>query len=233
MKENEPLLVDSGAAFERAGLIHRLREPTGEGPHPTIVMLHGRSGNEDVMWIFERTVPKGWLLVAPRAIKEDPRGGYSWRIREKEEWPSLPAFDVPVGAIVDFINALPEVYNADLQNLYLMGFSQGAAASYAVAMHYPQLIQGIAGLVGFLPMDCDDIAAAEPLAGMPIFMAVGKRDERIPYERSLACAHTLHMAGADVDYHEYDMRHRLNADAMRDLKTWWQTQAEATAERRS
>ena len=213
--------------------MHRVREGTGDGPYPTIVMLHGRSGNEEVMWIFERAVPKGWLLVAPRAIKEDPRGGYSWRIREEEDWPSLPAFDVPVGAIVDFVNTLPDLYNADLQNLYLMGFSQGAAASYAVAMHHPQMIQGIAGLVGFLPMDCDDLATAEPLAGMPIFMAVGKRDERIPYERSLACAHTLHLAGADLDYYEYDMRHRLNAEAMRDLKKWWEVQAEATTERRA
>lgn len=233
MTQNEPYLVESGPALERAGLVHRVREGSGDGPHPTIVMIQGRSGNEEVMWIFERAVPEGWLLVAPRAIKEDPNGGYSWRIREKGQWPTLPQFDEAVAAIVDFIHALPELYNADLQNLYLMGFSQGAAAAYAVAMHHPQMIQGVAGLVGFLPMECDDLATAEPLAGMPIFMVVGKNDERIPYERSIACAHTLHLAGAELDYHEYDMRHRLNSEAMRDLKAWWQTQEEATAARRA
>lgn len=185
MNENEPRLIDSGAAVERARLVHRVQQPSGEGPHPTVLMLHGRSGTEDVMWIFGRAVPDGWLRVAPRAIKKDPAGGYSWRIREKGEWPTLAEFDVPVGAVVDFIHTLPDLYGADLENLYLMGFSQGAATAYAVAMHHPELVQGIAGLVGFLPMECDDVITAGALEEMPIFMAVGKEDERIPYERSL------------------------------------------------
>lgn len=226
MTEHEPRLVDEGPALERAGLLHRVLQPQGEGPHPTVVMLHGRSGNEDVMWIFRRAAPPDWLLVAPRGIKEDRAGGYSWRIREKEEWPTLVQFDVAVGAVVDFIETLPDLYDADLQQLYLMGFSQGAATAYAVAMHYPDLIQGIAGLVGFLPMECDDIVSAGALEDMPIFMAVGKEDDRIPYQRSLSCAHTLHLAGADLDYHEYEMGHRLNSQAMRDLRRWWQAQEE-------
>lgn len=226
MTENEPRLVEKGPELKRGRLVHRVLQPPGEGPHPTIVMLHGRSGNEDVMWIFRRSAPKDWLLVAPRAIKEDPAGGYSWRIREKEEWPTLVQFDVPVGAVVDFIEALPDLYGADLERLFLMGFSQGAATAYAVAMHYPERIQGVAGLVGFLPMECDDVVTAGALEGMPVFMAVGKEDERIPYQRSLACAHTMHLAGADLDYQEYEMGHRLNSEAMRDLRRWWQAQEE-------
>lgn len=222
MTRSEPDLVDGRDALARAGLLHRVAVPDGEGPHPTVLMLHGRSGNEGVMWIFSQAVPEEWLLVAPRAIKEDPRGGYSWRIRQKDEWPTLAQFDVPVGAVVDFIQALPELYNADLDRLYLMGFSQGAALSFAITMHHPQMIRGVAALVGFLPMECDDLTTASALEEMPVFMAVGKQDPRIPYERSLSCAHTLHLAGADLDYHEYDMEHRLNAEAMRDLKQWWQ-----------
>jgi phospholipase/carboxylesterase len=192
-------------------------------------MLHGRAGDEDVMWVFAPTVPDGWLLVAPRGIKEDPWGGYSWRLRDKEEWPDLVQFDVPVGAVVDFIHSLPALYGADLGHLFLMGFSQGAATAYAVAMRHPDLVQGIAGLVGFVPMECSDIMAAQPLEGMPIFMAVGREDERVPYERSLNCAQTLNLAGAELEYHEYDTGHRLNAEGMRALRAWWQARAAALA----
>lgn len=230
MTRTDPELVESGDALARAGLLHRIAVPQGDGPHPIVLMLHGRSGNEDVMWIFAQAVPEEWLLVAPRAIKEDPRGGYSWRIRQKNEWPTLAQFDVPVGAAADFIEALPELYDADLDRLYLMGFSQGAALAFAIAMHHPHLVRGVASLVGFLPMECDDMATAAAMEGMPVFMAVGKQDPRIPYERSLSCAHTLHMAGADLDYHDYDMEHRLNAEAMRDLKAWWQERAAALGE---
>ena len=225
MNEMNPKLVDSGPAHARAGLVHRVLEPPGPGSHPTVLMLHGKSGNEDVMWIFARQTPPGWLLVAPRAIHSDPDGGYSWRVRRADDWPTLDDLDEAVEETVAFIHRLPELYGADLDRLYLMGFSQGAALSYAVAMRYPELVQGVAGLVGFVPMECDDFVTAGALEGKPIFMAVGRKDERIPYERSLACAQTLNLAGAALDYHEYEMGHRLNAAAMRDLHRWWQARA--------
>jgi phospholipase/carboxylesterase len=225
MTRTDPQLIENGAAAERAGLAHRVAPVEGEGPHPTVVMIHGRSGNEDVMWVFARALPADWLLVAPRAIKEDPDGGYSWRIRESDEWPTLEQFDEAVAALGDFIQALPELYNADLSRLYLIGFSQGAALSFAYAMRHPRKVQAVASLVGFLPVDCDDGDTMAALDGMPVLMIVGKQDERIPYERSLNCAHTLHLAGADLDYHDYDMEHRLNSEAMRDLRSWWQERA--------
>lgn len=204
-----------------ADLIHRVQVPEVSGPHRTVVLLHGRSGNEDVMWLFAKTIPQDWLMVAPRAIKPDPDGGYSWRLRQLDEWPTLEQFDEAVASITAFIRSLPQRYNADPDHIYLMGFSQGAAAAYAVAMRHPGLVQGIAGLVGFIPTRCDSALDESPLVDLPIFMAVGKRDPLIPAERAAGCAQTLVMAGSDLEYHEYDTGHKLNATGMRDLQAWW------------
>jgi phospholipase/carboxylesterase len=217
----EPRLVDSGSAREQSGLIHRVRRPEVSGPHPTAVMLHGRAGNEDVMWIFAKTIPADWLIVAPRAIESDPEGGYSWRLRQPDEWPTLVQFDEAVTAVTRFIHALPDLYGADPAHIYLMGFSQGAATAYAVAMRHPGLVQGIAGLVGFIPTRCDSALEESPLVDLPIFMAVGKRDPLIPPERAAGCAQTLVMAGSNLEYHEYDTGHKLNATGMADLTAWW------------
>lgn len=221
----KPRLVSQGSILEMTGLIHRVREPEGTGPHPTVVMLHGRSGDEDVMWVFARTLPADWLVVAPRGIKPDPDGGYAWHPRQRDEWPSLATFETATKAVTRFIRALPGVYNADPDYLYLMGFSQGAATAYATAMHQPGLVQGIAGLVGFVPVACEEAIDTLALRDLPIFMAVGKEDPLIPYERTTSCAQTLRASGADLSYYEYDTGHRLNAQGMRDLEAWWQTQA--------
>lgn len=221
MKHKEPQLVDSGPVYTASGLVHRVSRPDGPGPYPTVVMLHGRSGSEEVMWIFSRTVPQGWLLVAPRAIEPDPDGGYAWHPRARNEWPGLSQFDEAVGRVVQFMDAMSAFYQADPQRTYLMGFSQGAATSYAVALRYPGLVQGIAGLVGFIPTQCGDVARLAPLADLPIFMAVGKADELIPYGRSQSCAQTLQATGAELTYREYDTGHKLNAAGMRDLGEWW------------
>jgi phospholipase/carboxylesterase len=221
MKRNETRLVDGGHAFEVAGLLHRVSVPDDPGPHATVVMLHGRSGNEDVMWVFAGTVPSDWLVVAPRGIKPDPAGDYAWHPRGRDEWPSLADFDEAVAAVTHFVQALSQLYDADPSRIYLMGFSQGAATAYATALRHPGLVQGIAGLVGFVPEECGDAVNVAALEGLPLFMAVGKEDPLIPYARSAACAQTLHAAGAELEYHEYNTGHRLNARGMRDLREWW------------
>ncbi len=184
-------------------------------------MLHGRFGNEDVMWIFANTLPADWLLVAPRAIQTSPESGYVWHPRQSNAWPTLSQFDEAVTAVVRFIHTLHKLYQADLNHIYLMGFSQGAAAAYAVAMRHPGLVQGVAGLVGFVPVESDAALAAAPLQNLPIFMAAGKEDHLIPHERTQLCAQTLRQAQAQLTYNEYDTGHKLNAPGMRDLKAWW------------
>ena len=226
MPNREPTLIDSGPAFEQAGLLHRVARPQGAGPHPTVVMLHGRSGNEDVMWVFARTIPPDWLVVAPRAIEADPAGGYSWHPRQPDEWPTLAMFSEAVAAVAHFLDTLPDLYDADPAQLYLSGFSQGAATAYAVAMEQPERIQGIAGLVGFMPGENGAVVAKRPLRDLPIFMAVGREDETIPLDISHQCATDLIAAGAYLTYREYDTGHKLNSPGIRDLKGWWQRQAD-------
>jgi phospholipase/carboxylesterase len=215
-------LVTDGPTLDATGLIHRVRQPAASGPHPTVVMIHGRSGDEDVMWIFASTVPDDWLIVAPRAIRNDPNGGYSWHVRKHDTWPTLAEFDAAVDAIVRFIRALPELYAVDAHRIYLMGFSQGTALAFATALRNPGLIKGIAGLVGFVPEGYDAETVGAPLAGLPVFMAAGRSDPRIPIERARASAEILRRAGASLEYHEYETEHKLTPDAIRDLKQWWQ-----------
>jgi phospholipase/carboxylesterase len=221
MPGKEPQLIDSGPILTEMGLVHKVLEPDGAGPYRTVVMLHGRFGDEDVMWIFKKSTPAHWLKIAPRGLLAEPRGSYSWVYQEYGVWPELPAFDTAATAMVQFLHALPRVYNADPDHLYLMGFSQGAAVSYATAMRNPGLIKAIAGLVGFIPDACATPTNLETLENMPIFMAVGLEDKLVPYERALGCAKVLRQANAQLSYNEYNTGHKLNSQGMRDLQKWW------------
>lgn len=215
-----PPLVEDGPEFEATGLVHRYQVPAGPGPYPTVVLLHGRYGSEDVMWVFRRVIPRPWLQVAPRAVMPETRPGYSWLHQPPDFWPAMADFEPAVEALVNFLNALPRVYNADPDRLFLMGFSQGAAVALSVAFTRPGLVRGIASLVGFAPRVGDgDLAIG--LDGLPVFMAVGTEDERIPLEQSLRSADILRQAGADLDYHQYPTGHKLTAEGMKDLQAWW------------
>ena len=224
MKTAQPQLIDRGNAVLVSGLIHRVWEPDQPTNRPTIVMLHGRSGTEDVAWVFARSLPKEWLLIAPRAIHADHRGGYSWDVRPEGEWPPEGAFDDATAALDRFIDALPALYGADLNRVYLLGFSQGAAVSYSYARRYANKVKGIAGLVGLTTSNAANSADIVNLRDLPIFMAVGRRDETVPMPIARQCANALIAGGARLDYREYNTGHKLNSRGMRDLAAWWRDQ---------
>ena len=221
MPETKPIFVDD----ETAVLPHRVLKPENPGPHPTIVMIHGHLGNEDVMWIFRRTLPQEWLVVAPRAILKDGENSFSWHPRQQGEWPSLGMFDTAVDKLLQFIDTLPKTYDADPEQIYLMGFSQGAATAFALAIREPERFQGIASLVGFMPQRVEDAIDNARLADLPVFMAVGTEDDRVPLEIAREAGKAVRAMGAFLAYREYDTGHKLNGDGMRKLKQWWAERA--------
>ena len=215
-----PQLVQSGPEWHEAGLAYRYEMPNGPGPYPTAVMLHGRRGDEDVMWIFRNAAPRPWLVVAPRATLADHEA-FSWHIQPPGEWPAIEAFQPAVDALTRFLRALPRLYNADPDRTYLMGFSQGAALSIATALRRPELVRGIAALVGFAPAAPDELVARR-LSGLPVFMATGTEDETVPLDVSRRTADLLRHAGADLTYNEYPIGHKLSAAGLADLRAWFQ-----------
>lgn len=227
MTEKQPELITQGPAVEKSGLVHRVLVPDTPGPHPTVVMIHGRAGDENVMWVFARSLPPNCLIVAPRAIMPDPDdGGYTWHGRSQTGWPTVDLFTESTQAMIHFVQSLPELYNADKKRIYFMGFSQGAAVSYMTALAYPGLVKGIAGLVGLMPDGYEPLVKDQPLYTLPVLMIVGQDDETIPLAQSLKCRQALLDAGTNLQYHEYATGHRLNPQGTKVLAAWWADRAE-------
>lgn len=233
---NKPRLVEYDRPAYLTGLAHRVRQPEKRGPHPTVVMLHGRHGTEDVTWVFAKALPKDWLLIAPRAIEWEPENeedeaGYSWLLQddripaESGLWPTLDDFQDGVIGLEYFIKALPDVYGADPARIYLLGFSQGAAAAFALAINHPELVQGIACLVGFVPEDVDAAVQEQVLKDLPVFMAIGREDNRVPLKHAQKSAQILEQMNVNLTVREYDTGHKLNGAGMRDLAAWWAEQS--------
>ena len=199
-------------------LEHRARVPEGAAGQrwPAVVMVHGWLGNENVMSIFERTLPSEVVVVSPRAPLPMDADSYGWYSRDAD-----PAtFAAGLEALRAFVRALPAAYPVDPAKVLLMGFSQGAAMCYALLLSDPALVAGVAGMAGFLPEPAEAWAAPGSLAGKPVFMAHGTKDETVPVAQARAAAELLRTAGADVAYHEYEVGHKMNAEGMRVLKAW-------------
>ncbi len=70
----------------------RVRAPIGQPPHPVALLLHGLTGDENVMGIFASQLPAAYLVISPRGLYRLPGGGYSWIEKDFGAWPGMEHF---------------------------------------------------------------------------------------------------------------------------------------------
>lgn len=192
----------------------KIRQPTGDGQHNVILLIHGWTGDEHSMWVFAPRLPKNALLIALRApypSNHPEIAGYSWVQQRADGFSSLDMFAPAVDAFEDLLPKLAEQFaQADFASFGMMGFSQGSAFSVAFAVRNAARLQRLAMLAGFLPEASQ--AALPALAGTPIFIAHGTQDQTVPVARAYAARDQLAAAGAQVRYCESEVGHKLGAN---------------------
>jgi phospholipase/carboxylesterase len=206
----------------------KVREPQdAEAAHPVVLLIHGWTGDERSMWVFAQRLPKQALLIAPRApyaSKHENLAGYSWVEERAGQFSELPAFEPALGSFEGLLAKLAEKYSsADFAKFGLVGFSQGAAFSFAFALSQPERVSKLAALAGFLPAGGESELAR--LAGKPIFIAHGTQDETVPVSKAREAHAALQAAGASVRYCESDTGHKLDANCARELEEFFTSKA--------
>lgn len=184
-----------------------------------LVLLHGWTGDETVMWIFARNLHENAWIFAPRGPIHSQGGGYGWLPRENG-WPPLADFAPAAEALITEIRHLTADVHAPQGPFDLMGFSQGAAMAYAVAALYPQQVRRVVALAGFLPQDDPKPGRYSALRGKQFYIAHGTQDDTVPIEMAQEAVRFLQPLGVQVTYCESDVGHKLSASCLRGLEVF-------------
>ena len=209
-------------ASGKSSLIHCVyipKEATQAKPVPMVVMVHGWGGDESAMWIFKQTLPFGVAAITPRGPVALNGQGFVWF--EEPKLGSRPeSLEGAVNILEGFLASLPGLYPVDPTRLVLIGFSQGAFLCNAFTVAHPSSVLGVASLAGAMPSVPEDVGHSSLLGGLPVFVAHGIRDETIPVRAAQQTRDAYISLGADVTYGEYSVAHKMNTQAMKDLKGW-------------
>jgi phospholipase/carboxylesterase len=108
-------------------------------------------------------------------------------------------------------------------DIFLAGFSQGAAIALMAGLLYPKKLAGLIALSGFLPLAEEVLENASDANGdVPIFIAHGTFDSTLPYFLGESIATILKQGGFPVSWHGYPMAHSVCSEEIRDLSNWLQ-----------
>jgi phospholipase/carboxylesterase len=201
--------------IEQDGWIVRARRPEETDQPRTMLLIHGWTGDENVMWIFARKLPKNYWLFAPRGPIE-AAGGYAW-LPHAGKWPSLDEFTQPAENLLQAFSRWAKAEGAPSETFDVMGFSQGAAMSFALAALYPDRVDRVMSLAGFLPSE-QEAGSFNGFSGKSVYIAHGEQDQIVPVQMAEEAVQKLQAAGAEVTYCASDTGHKLSASCLRGLE---------------
>jgi predicted esterase len=193
----------------RQGIIIR---QTSALPTLLVIMLHGWSGDERAMWVFENVLPPSSMAVSIRGLFPVKKGGYQWT----NESPSIDLDMTTFDDASTYLKTVRDDLVAELNHpikVVLMGFSQGAALAFASAGKLKS--DGIVAIAGFLP-DGD----IYHFSSVPVFWGHGIRDDHVPISRARVDVTRLRKAGAEVAFCEVDVGHKLGVECAQGLEQW-------------
>src|SRR5258708_9437775 len=149
--------------------------PAGDGTAtpPVVVFLHGR-GSDESSDAMVATVFEGATLLTPRGMLREG-GGYAWF---RNHGPGV-ADPSSLKDCVNFLESWTDVHvPSPDSNLWLCGYSSGAATAGALLLSKPDRYRGAILISG--PLVSERPWPVARLRGLPILMIYGEDDRVIP-----------------------------------------------------
>lgn len=207
-------------------LHYLIREPKiKKDKNPLLLLLHGYGSNEEDLFSFAAQLPEEYYIISARAPYALPPYGNAWyainfdagmnKFSDNEQ--AIESREL----IIKFIDELIKNYPIDKDSITLVGFSQGAILSYAVALTYPKKISRVLALSGYLNLDIiEKNLHTEDLQKLKFFISHGVADQVIPVEWARKAPEFLKNLGIDTDFHEYPVGHGVAPQNFYDLLSW-------------
>jgi len=212
--------------MQQLSLDYLVREPktTIKNP-PLLIMLHGYGSNEHDLFSFANELPDELLIVsakAPLTLMPNSHAWYTIHLDNIEgKFSDIPEAIKARDTIAKFIDEVKTVYDVDANNTFLLGFSQGTILSYAVALNYPEKIQHVVALSGYINDELSpEIFDTANYKNLDFFISHGTVDQVLPLEWAQNAPPFLNNLDIKNTYKEYPVGHGVAPQNFYDLKAW-------------
>jgi phospholipase/carboxylesterase len=207
-------------------LIHTIHEPAGDGPHPTLLTLHGRGANAmDLLGLAPYICGGQFLVICPQGALETPIGpgitGYAWYPMTMGGPPDVDTMLSSREKLERFLEECLARYPIDRKKLAVLGFSQGGVMAYSLALTNPQRFGALAALSTWLPRELvPRLGISDAVRTLPVLVQHGSADPTIEVARARDSVERLRELKLPLTYREYEMGHEISPRSLGDLSAW-------------
>ena len=212
--------------MEELSLKYIVREPNRKTKNTSLLILaHGYGSNEEDLFSFATELPEDLIIVSLRAPQSLGFGSNAWYTinftANEGKFSDIPEAIKARELIASFIDEIQEKYQVLPEKTFLLGFSQGTILSYAVALNYPEKVQKIIALSGYvnselLPSNIDTLDYSK----LDFFISHGSVDQVIPAEWAKKAPLFLNGLNIKNSYKEYAVGHGVAPQNFYDFKAW-------------
>lgn len=207
-------------------LLYTAHAPDGEGPFPTLILLHGwGAGAHDLLGLAPLLYGGRALVLCPQGRVVVPIGGgergYGWFPLTPGLPPDVEAFRHGAEMLRRFVEQARDRYPIDPRAVVVGGFSQGGTMAYDLALRDPARFSGLIALSSWLPPPLiDDLPRLAEHEQLPVLVIHGTADPMVDVERARESREALRGLGVGITYRELDMGHEIRPEALRIILRW-------------
>lgn len=212
--------------MKELSLQYIVREPNVQTQNTSLlILLHGYGSNEEDLFSFATELPKDLLIVSARAPQNLGFGSYAWYTihlnNTQGKFSDIPEAIEARDKIAIFIDEIQERYQISPNKTFLLGFSQGTILSYAIAFNYPEKVQKIIALSGYInPELLPNNIETTDYSDLDLFCSHGSVDQVIPATWAQKAPVFLDKLGIKNSYQEYPVGHGVAPQNFYDFNKW-------------
>lgn len=192
---------------------------------PLLIMLHGYGSDENDLFSFSSELPEDLFIISLKAPYSLEPFGHAWYAinfdSDQNKWSNTEQAIKSRDLVTKFIDEAIEHYPVKKDNITLLGFSQGTVLSYAVALMYPEKVQNIIALSGYIDQDLlPEQADVNRYKHLDFYCSHGSEDQVIPVNWARKAQPFLNSLNIKNRYSEFPVGHGVAPQNFYEFKEW-------------
>jgi len=205
-------------------LEYLVRKPkkTSKNP-PLLILLHGYGSNKEDLFSFADELPDDFLIISAQAPHEMGFGGYAWYAINfnamNGKFSDLKQAKESIDIIAKFIDEIQQKYQTNFSKIFLLGFSQGAILSYSLSFFYPNKVNYVIALSGYINQELLPKEISKEIK-TAYYCSHGTVDQVLPIDWARKSRPFLTNLGLENVYFEYPIGHGVAPQNFYSFKSW-------------